>query len=476
MDRSRRKRQRITTLPSPQYQTFSRSAESMLIACVAAAFGPASAANALPPSVTITSPASGSVTRDQTPSFSGTTDLEFTEEPASRVTVTIEKGGEQVQKVFGAPQVGGDIWTVGPATALEPGTYSAKATQEELLGAWVPDPFVKESTPVTFTIDTTPPRVTLTAPANGSSTTSSSQAVAGSAGTAPGDFPAIAVKLYPGPAIGSQEPIEALTVQANQEGNWAGTFAGLAPGTYTARAEQRDAAGNVGQSAAVTFNIIGPQAPPAHAPPVASFTWFPSQPKVGEAVTLLSSSTDDSSPITGYAWALTSNGPLTTGKPVRTTSFSTPGDHPVRLRVTAADGLSSTVTETIPVSRPSLILMQPFPIVRIAGLVTSSGVFTVQAPIGARIRVSCRGRGCPAASESRVAASSSRKRKPITVVVHFRRFERSLPAGVALEIRVYKSGRIGKYTRFVIRRGKLPSRVDKCVGQAGTKPIPCPSS
>ena len=61
-------------------------------------------------------------------------------------------------------------------------------------------------------------------------------------------------------------------------------------------------------------------------------------------------------------------------------------------------------------------------------------------------------------------------------MVHFRRFERSLPAGVALEIRVYKSGRIGKYTRFVIRRGKLPSRVDKCVGQAGTKPIPCPSS
>jgi hypothetical protein len=62
------------------------------------------------------------------------------------------------------------------------------------------------------------------------------------------------------------------------------------------------------------------------------------------------------------------------------------------------------------------------------------------------------------------------------VVIAFRRFQRSLPAGVILEIRIYKLGRIGKYTRFVIRHGKLPKRVDACLDPAGIKPIACPSS
>jgi hypothetical protein len=150
----------------------------------------------------------------------------------------------------------------------------------------------------------------------------------------------------------------------------------------------------------------------------------------------------------------------------------------VQLRVTDADGLSSIATETIEVTSVPLILMQPFPIVRIAGSETSTGVhlslLTAQAPVGARVTVRCRGRGCPVRSESRVAAS--RKSKAGTLVVEFRRFERSLRAGVTLEVRVSKPGEIGKYTRFVVRRGRLPLRVDSCLGPAGIKPIACPSS
>jgi hypothetical protein len=152
----------------------------------------------------------------------------------------------------------------------------------------------------------------------------------------------------------------------------------------------------------------------------------------------------------------------------------------VRLRVTAADGRSSIATETIHVIRPPLTLMAPFPIVRIAGVVTSSGVglsvLSAQAPVGAHVRVTCRGRGCPTASESRVAASSSKHRRATMVVIAFGRFERSLRAGVILQVRIFKRGRIGKYTRFVIRRRGLPERVDTCLGPAGTKPISCPSS
>src|ERR1019366_4053130 len=137
-------------------------------------------------------------------------------------------------------------------------------------------------------------------------------------------------------------------------------------------------------------------------------SWFPSAPKTGENVSLVSTSTDGTSPITAFAWALSSNGAFVAGKPLLTTSFSTPGGHVVRLRVTDANGLSSVATQTIQVTSTPLILMQPFPIVRIAGSETSSGVrlrlLTAQAPIGARVTVSCRGRGCPAKSVGRPPA------------------------------------------------------------------------
>jgi hypothetical protein len=211
-------------------------------------------------------------------------------------------------------------------------------------------------------------------------------------------------------------------------------------------------------------------------PPVASFQWFPSAPRVGETVSLVSTSTDVTSPITGFAWSLAGNGAFNAGAPALTTSFSTPGGHVVRLRITTANGLSSVVAETIVVTAPTPTLMQPFPVVRIAGSENASGVkislLTVQAPGGAHIAIRCRGRGCPKA-ESRVVASG---RRASTTLVEFRRFERSLRAGSVLEIRVSKGGEIGKYTRFTIRRGKLPVRVDTCLSAAGIKPIACPSS
>jgi hypothetical protein len=170
------------------------------------------------------------------------------------------------------------------------------------------------------------------------------------------------------------------------------------------------------------------------------------------------------------------NGVFTTGKQVITTTFSTPGNHLVRLNVTAANGLSSTAAETIPVTAPALKLMRPFPIVRITSTDTASGVIVhllrVQAIAGARVTVTCKGRGCPIKSASRMTVSRKGKVAP----VEFPRFERSLRAGVTLEIRVFKAGMIGKYTRFVVRSGRLPLRDDACLTLAGVKATTCPSS
>jgi hypothetical protein len=449
-----------------------------LVAIAVLAAGPVSGAAAAPPNLTLTSPANASVSNNQTPTFTGATDDSFLEEelPFDRVTVRVYRGlttesTEEVQQLESTSPPG-PTWSVGPSKPLPPGTYTAQAEQSRLLEPGY-------SAPVTFTIDTTAPQVTLTSPPSGGSEVGGAQVLAGAAGTAPGDLPAVTVQLFTGSSIGSQPPVEAVTVQASH-GTWSATFGGLNPGTYTARAEQFDEAGNVGTSQPLTFTLAVSPPPPPSAPPLASFKWFPSTPVVGEPVSLASSSTDPTSPLTTFAWALGSNGVFNVGKQVLTTTFTTPGDHVVRLRVTAADGLSSVASATLRVISAPLILMAPFPVVRIAGILTSSGVnlslITAQAPPGARVRVTCRGRGCPVPSESRLVGSSSGKRRAGMAVLVFRRFERSLRAGTILEIKISKPGRIGKYTRLTIRRGKVPTRVDSCLGAAGFQPIACPTS
>jgi hypothetical protein len=155
--------------------------------------------------------------------------------------------------------------------------------------------------------------------------------------------------------------------------------------------------------------------------------------------------------------------------------FSTPANHVVRLRVTAADHLSSIAAETIHMSTPPPGVLLPFPLVRIIGTLVRAGVklsrLSVQAPPQSRIQVTCRGRGCPVRSLIRIVVSPSGR----AVRTRLRRFERLLPAGVSLEIRVSKDGDIGAYTRFTVRHHRLPVRVDSCLEAAGVNPIACPS-
>ena len=150
----------------------------------------------------------------------------------------------------------------------------------------------------------------------------------------------------------------------------------------------------------------------------------------------------------------------------------------VQLQVTDAGGLASVIAETIQVTAPAATLIQPFPIVRMAGSYDAAGVrislLTVQAPVGATVTVKCRGIGCPTRLETLVVTSGP-KGKPGSVLVSLRRFERSLHAGAILEVEVSDHGEIGKFTRFVIHHGKLPSRQDLCLSSAGTAPIQCPA-
>jgi hypothetical protein len=441
-----------------------------------------------PPVVAVTTPEAGEVLTSSKPTVSGLAGQASGDDPS--VTLKLYEGstvaGSPIQ-TYKVTSSGGN-WTTGAVSALADGTYTVLAEQADAAGN------TGTSAAVTFAIDTTLPAVTLTSPANHSSTSAEFEAFSGAAGVSAGDRPQITVKLFAGLTI-TNEALKEVTVPA-ANGHWSAAFGGLSSGTYTARAQQSDGMGRIGFSKPVTFtvNIPAPGTPKVipptvgapsagttpQLPPVASFHWFPSAPHTGEVVSLVSTSTDATSPITGFAWSIAGNGAFSAGAPALNTSFSTPGAHVVLLRVTDANGLSSVVAETIPVTWPEPTLMQPFPVVRIAGSENASGVrvglLTVQAPVGATVNVTCRGRGCPARSQNVVATSGRSKRTKGMVVIALRRFERTLRAGTVLEIRVSKPGQIGKYTRFAVRRGKLPARLDTCLSPAGIKPIACPSS
>jgi Concanavalin A-like lectin/glucanases superfamily/Bacterial Ig-like domain len=106
--------------------------------------------------------------------------------------------------------------------------------------------------------DTTAPQVTLTAPVAGSTTTDATPALAGGAGTAAGDSDTVKIEVHGGALSG---PLVQTLTTTRLATSWARDADALVPGTYTVRAEQSDAVGNVGRSAAVTFTVAAPPPP-----------------------------------------------------------------------------------------------------------------------------------------------------------------------------------------------------------------------
>ena len=51
---------------------------------------------------------------------------------------------------------------------------------------------------------------------------------------------------------------------------------------------------------------------------------------------------------------------------------------------------------------------------------------------------------------------------------------RAMRAGIRLKLFVRQADRIGKYTRFLIRRGAPPKRLDLCLFPGRTAPARCP--
>src|SRR5439155_7228763 len=78
-------------------------------------------------------------------------------------------------------------WSAVPSPALPEGTYTAQATQSDAAGN------LGVSAPHTFTVDTSAPSVSVTAPAPGATTKDTTPTFRGTAGTAGGDSASVTV-------------------------------------------------------------------------------------------------------------------------------------------------------------------------------------------------------------------------------------------------------------------------------------------
>jgi hypothetical protein len=217
--------------------------------------------------------------------------------------------------------------------------------------------------------------------------------------------------------------------------------------------------------------------------PSAAFVSYPALPVIGQEVTFAYSSPGG---IQALDWDLNGDGVFDDAHgPTAVRIFAAPGAYPITLRVTDIDGVISTGTRLISVgvpagpspvnrigapSRPQL--MAPFPIVRITGRTAPHGArikaLEVVAPRGAKVTVRCGGKGCPFRRWQRAVGSKA--------LVVGKLSGRYLRAGVTLEVRVYKSGAIGKFTRMVIRKQKAPARNDLCLLPGSSAGSRCPST
>jgi hypothetical protein len=230
---------------------------------------------------------------------------------------------------------------------------------------------------------------------------------------------------------------------------------------------------DAGQQSSQTLNVTVRNRPPA-----AAFTYAPLAPLAGDSIVLTSISADPDGPIASLRWDLDGDMAFDDGTgPTAEVSFPAAGQYPVRLLVTDRDGASAIASATVTVRERPAEPISPFPLVSMLAAVGQRGTtireLVVKAPAGARVRVRCRGRGCPFRSFGQKADTQVRSARILRI---HRLGKYLLRPGTVIEILVTKRGEVGKYTRFLIRKGRPPKRTDLCLVPGSKRPARCPTA
>jgi PKD repeat protein len=242
-------------------------------------------------------------------------------------------------------------------------------------------------------------------------------------------------------------------------------------GAKTVTLTVTDACGAPSAATDQTVNVLAPTVP-GNALPTARFAFSPRTAEVGDPVEFVSSSFDSDGSVKDEAWDFDGDGAFDDGRGDDVLyTFTSAGVKTVRLRATDSAGASSVSVRQITVKavpKPPPGFLRPDPKVRLNGLILSSGVrvqiLSVRAPRGSLVTVRCKGKGCGVKQRRKRI-----KKRP----VRFGTYERFLRAGIKLEVFVGKPGKIGEYTRYTIRRGKSPARLDRCLNGTRLRPVKC---
>jgi hypothetical protein len=201
------------------------------------------------PALSLDVPADASSTNDTTPTFSGSASIAGGDSPTVTVEVyrpVVGAPDELVETLTTTRSASDGSWSVTASPSLPEGGYTAYSEQDDSGGT------TAYSEPVTFTVDTTAPGVHLAALPT--LTPDATPTLNGSAGSAAGDSASVTVKIWSGSSAAGA-PVRTLSA-ARSGGSWSvDASPSLPDGTYTARAEQTDAAGNTGASVARTFTV-----------------------------------------------------------------------------------------------------------------------------------------------------------------------------------------------------------------------------
>jgi PKD repeat protein len=208
-------------------------------------------------------------------------------------------------------------------------------------------------------------------------------------------------------------------------------------------------------------------------PPTADFFFTPRAPKVGDRIAFTSVSEDPDNPIAVQAWDLDGDGQYDDARgDTASRTFTTPGAHTVRLRVTDSRGRAASVARNVtvaaspPATPPERI--RPWPKIRIVGFArfrTRIDLLTVRTLAGALVKARCSGRDCP-----KRKATSTRSNGRL---VRVRWLERRLRAGTRIFIAVTMPSSIGRYETILLRKNKRPQRRTLCIWPGEAKPRKC---
>ena len=186
-----------------------------------------------------------------------------------------------------------------------------------------------------------------------------------------------------------------------------------------------------------------------------------------------SASSDPEGTALAYAWDLDGDGAFDDGAGATASrSFAAAGRATVRLRVEDARKGVGTVERAVDVraggTGPERIA--PAPKVKVAAKPTGNGAkvrrFSVKAPRGTTVRVSCTGTSCPAVKTFEGTGTAKR----------LRRFERRFRAGTKLVVRVTQPGLVGAHVKVKIRSDRrAPARTESCLWPGRRKPRGCPA-